>query len=312
VVPATIDCSSKDGHAADCVGPFRRVTLTPTEPLTPGQSFRLHVNHDAGGNAIVDSAGGDVATWVSALHTIRSQDDQDMQQHWGSVANTRAIGGSYQRDDLAGATITLRVRLGIKLWYAQGPDEGSLTVKVDGVRQPAIDEYSPRRTFGLSRVYGTGPGGHDITITVGGRHDARSTGGFGVVDAISVDCFDSVKNCPPMVTDVGRWSTVADVSASSGAYMTSDTAGATAAFAVRGTGFDLYRLVGRHQGLATLLVDGRRVAVINSYRATKRMAPFRCRGLTAGEHSVRVVVRHERPERGLGGFAVSLDRVVAV
>jgi hypothetical protein len=79
---------------------------------------------------------------------------------------------------------------GVKWIGTQGPDRGVASVSIDGKFQTKVDQYREDRK-GLVELFsmnGLSHGFHEITITVDGRRNERSSG-----TRIDIDAFDVTK-----------------------------------------------------------------------------------------------------------------------
>jgi hypothetical protein len=106
---------------------------------------------------------------------------------------------------------------------------------------------------------------------------------------------------------VPSWTTVTAASASGGSYAVADLGGSTASFTFTGTAITWHTVTGPGQGDANVYVDGVLNAAVDNYSATTRYKVARTvTGLTAGAHSLRIVVR------GVKGAAAGTGTQVAV
>ena len=103
---------------------------------------------------------------------------------WPRVTSTKASGGAFVRDDLAGASTTFRFRgTGVTWISATGPAFGKAAVFIDGKRVRRVDSWSATAKFKVGRSFtGLTDSVHTIRVKVLGTHRAASSGNAVVVD----------------------------------------------------------------------------------------------------------------------------------
>jgi hypothetical protein len=103
---------------------------------------------------------------------------------WPRGTSTKASGGAFVRDDLAGASTTFRFRgTGVTWVSATGPAFGKAAVFIDGKRVRRVDSWSATAKFKVARSFtGLTDTVHTIRVKVLGKHRAASSGNTVVVD----------------------------------------------------------------------------------------------------------------------------------
>jgi hypothetical protein len=103
---------------------------------------------------------------------------------WPRGTSTKASGGAFVRDDLAGASATFRFRgTGVTWVSATGPTFGKAAVFIDGKRVRRVDSWSATAKFKVARSFtGLTDTVHTIRVKVLGTHRTASSGNQVVVD----------------------------------------------------------------------------------------------------------------------------------
>ena len=104
------------------------------------------------------------------------------------------------------------------------------------------------------------------------------------------------------------WRPVTTTAAYGRSYRTDRLAGSTASFAFTGTSVTWYTVRARNQGLADVYVDNVKKATVNNYSSgTSYKVARTVSGLSAGAHTLKIVVRGVRGSTNGTGTYVSID-----
>ncbi|MGZ4149612.1 MAG: GH25 family lysozyme [Actinomycetota bacterium] len=306
-VASSLRCVDGTGARVGCAtGDVERATLTPSSPLLLGQRYVAVVDPATAPSPIVDRAGNPLATTSSAFRatTTISQTGPGTEYRWGSVADARALGGSYLVDHRAGASLSFAFTGGHVTWYtATGPTMGKSRVLVDGHVVTTVDGYAPAFHAAVARAFGgLSAGSHTLRIVALGTHDAAATGSRVVVDGFATATSTVRSPSPP-----ARWATLTNAHASGGSYTIADVAGASASVVFRGTGVVLTTVTGPAMGRAAVFVDGVLARTLDLSATTTTVGATRgLTGLTDAVHHVRIVVLG-RPGANGTGTGVAID-----
>jgi hypothetical protein len=314
-VATSMTCRDIASTTVSCASDVRTAILTPTRPLVPGGYYRLVAN-PAGTTTIRDVAGAPLATYTSpASRVTRAAEETAFTPSWARLVTTSAIGGNYFRERRAGATFTYQTSGGsLRLWYVKGPDQGMVRISVDGVvRVTALDQYAAGRVYrSYVDVKGLATGVHTVRVTVLGTRRAASTNTYGAVDAVSTTTSACRGDTACAATPPGTygWAAVATSLASAGRVAAAAAPGSSMTIAFYGTGFDLYRLVGRYEGQMTMWVDGRLLALVDNYATTTSVRAWTKTGLANGQHRLTITIEGRAGRAGAGRTGLAIDRVV--
>jgi hypothetical protein len=264
-------------------------TVTASTGIGDG-SLGLNLNDD---DSIVDGSGnklggtgagngnsaGQVYTVSTTVTTFR----------WRIVHSSHAYGGSYTTEHLTGARATINLSGTSITWFTiTGPNQGLAKVAIDGVGKGTFNQYAPTTHFKVARKFaGLAAGSHTISIIVKGRKGAPGgTGSF-----VSIDAFKAGGNLISTPAATYAWRTVTNASAQGGSYAKSDVHGSSVTFLFRGTGVELYTLLGPDQGKASVSLDGAKVKTIDDYAKTAHFGiRWSVTDLNPGAHTVKITV----------------------
>jgi hypothetical protein len=297
--PGGIDCG------ASCAVVFRAgsaVTLTAT--ADSASVFDGWAGACAGLVATcVVSVDAPVAVTAAFLAAIQLEEDGPGSAfRWGTIADRRALGGSYRADHLAGATATFAFEgPSVTVFVVRGPSMGKGSIAIDDGSAASFDGYAP--TFGLEaqRFTELGAGWHTVTVTALGIRRAAATGTRVGVDAVRYAGHTHWQAKP---ID-GAWAAGADPSASGQAYVVADISGATASLSFTGTGVTMKTAVGPRMGRAEIWVDGVLRRTVDLYAPTRSFGILRTvTGLADAGHTALVVVTGTHRAVSLGTAVV--------
>jgi len=190
-------------------------------------------------------------------------------------------------------------------WYTMtGPDQGTATVFVDGVRKGTVNNYTAARAWKVARtIKGLSAKRHALKIVVTGKKSPASKGTGVAVDAVRVG--KTLKATP---TVKATWRRASSASASGRAYSVASTAGASASFTFRGTGISWSTETAPTMGKAAVYVDGVRKATVDNYSAKAKWNVLRTvTGLSNATHTVKVVALGTK-RKASRGTDVVVDR----
>jgi hypothetical protein len=321
-VSATVTCVNASAAAVSCAtGPARSARLTTTSPLMPGGSYTAIVN-PAGASPIRDAANTIVPTVTKAVRTLTVQAESlPSTPAWGTVsASGSAFGGSYTTERLAGAAQTWSFTgTSVTWWTLRNRAQGKAGIYIDGVFNATVSNYLNSSTTGYryGRTYaGLTNTPHTIEVRVLGQVGATVAGAGTYV---SVDAFSTgtagcsltttIATCSATPGSKYKW---ASTTSTSPAYtgLTTDILGATMSLTFRGTGVDVCRVLASDQGKMTVQVDGGALTTLDNYAATRTItgsAIYAIRGLTSGQHTVKLRVLHQ-PHTGATGTRITIDK----
>ena len=307
--PATLVCRSSSNATVDCAsGPATHAIVTLASPLIPGGLYGALVN-PAGATPLTDLGGTPVPAAGSWFRGSVSEQEQSAaaSYRWRTVSDSRAYGGTYSTERLAGARATYRFVGRIVNWYTvTGPDQGKATVYVDGRTIKTFDNYASSRHFKVRRsISGLSNGYHRLVVAVRGTKRAASKDSFVTVDAFSVD--GHLIGTPVVQW---QWRQVSTSHASGGHYATSNVRGANVYFTFRGPGIDWVSTMGPDQGKAEMYIDGTLRYTLDHYSSSARYGVVHSiRNMPEGQHTLRVIVTGHRNSHSRG-TSVAIDRFV--
>jgi len=256
--------------------------------------------HDLAGNASVAAAKAFRAA------TVLEENNGVVKTAWSLTRTSGAIGGSYVREHLAGASASWTFSGGsVTWWTVTGPNQGKARVFVDGVRKATINNYSAATKFRVGRVIKGLPNKrHTIKIVVLGLKGARSaTGTFVSIDAFTVG---KTRTATPALATTLR--SLSGTGFYGGHAVVADTRGEVLTLAFRGTGISFYTVRGVAQGKVAVYVDGVLKATYDDY-ATRTAYKVRRTISKLGDrvHTLKLVVLGTH-HKGAKGSLVTIDR----
>lgn len=306
LVSAAMRCKDASGVFVGCATTtVRRISLKPDAPHPIGARMRVRVGD--GATPIMDNAGNGVAiTDLEHAVTPRQQElGPAVRADWVRYTTESATSGSFRVEATDGAIAIHRFSGDRVTWTTRtGPNDGVAAVVVDGNFLRLIDNSARATTFRVHRTfYNLGAGAHTLVIRVRG-----SVGRDGAGAAVVVDGFRSGGAVFDDAVAAFRWSSRAWRHASSGRLARSVMRRATIRVPFWGGGIDWWAGRGPSEGLAEVLVDGRRIAIVDNSSSKASVTRRRVTKLADGPHmlAIRVVGRSGSLGTGVG---VSLDRV---
>jgi hypothetical protein len=296
---ATVDRCTSAGTPVSCTTVHDGMTLTPVKRLVPGQHYTV---------TVTDGLSADVAGNLSGAAALAFRAQRSLQEttpaaayNWAVVASKSAIGGKYSTEHLRGARTTWTFSGSSLTWWTRtGRDQGKADVLVDGKLKAHVDNFSRTAKSKVARTYrNLGKGVHTVTIVVTGKkHSARAKGAWVTVDAFSVG---TRRTANPVLTS--RWGTATKA-------VVADKANAAVSLTFRGTGITWVTRTARTEGIAKVLVDGKRVATVDNYSSAAKAGVKRVvSGLTDKLHTLKIVVTGKHRAAATGS-RVTIDRYV--
>ncbi|SFA74993.1 Alpha-L-fucosidase [Cohnella sp. OV330] len=197
----------------------------------------------------------------------------------------------------------------------KGPDHGTADVYIDNVLDQSVNLYAANR-FVDTEIYsktGLAPGSHTIKIVARSDKDAASTDYYVEVDRMNV------ATGMPTVTDdtasgiaySGTWPT--SVPTGTGYYGDtghfSTTSASYAQYTFTGKSIEWYGVLGPDHGKADVYIDGTLDQTVDLYNAERYIDTllYTKRNLSAGSHTIKIVVRSDRNASSVGNY-VEVDR----
>jgi hypothetical protein len=189
-----------------------------------------------------------------------------------------------------------------------GVDAGDFALANTGLSGPAISGLTGSgSTYTVTASTGSGDGSlglnlvDDDSIT-----DAaiNALGGTGTGNGNLTGQVYTVST----TTTIFRWRTVRSSHAYGGSYTTDHLAGGRATIKLSGTSITWFTMTGPNQGLARVSIDGAGKGTFNQYApATHFKVARRFSGLSAGPHTVSIIVKGRRGSPHATGTFVSID-----
>jgi hypothetical protein len=302
-LPVTRTCKDAAGGVVGCASRVvASAELRPGSPLVPGEHYKVTVN-PAGVRPVTDPAGNAVAATQLPFRGSLTESERSAaaRYEWQPVATPQALGGSYTRDHLRGATASFGFTGTAVTWYTvTGPDQGQAKVFIDGTLRATLDQYATTTSYQVPKTFGgLAAGSHTITIEATGQGNPAASGTF-----VSVDAFRVGEN---LVDGDYTWQPNTALDQPRMGYVRSDLKAAQVAFTFRGTGVTLWTVQGPSHGKFTVLIDGGQAGRFDGYKATTMYAvPIRFGGLTDDVHTITVVVAGQARAPSTGTF-VAVD-----
>lgn len=205
-------------------------------------------------------------------------------------------GGAALESTLPGARATFNFNGTSATWigYRSGRS-GIARVFLDGVQLADVDLFSrtdePRAP--ILTVKDLAPGAHSLVIEATGLRNAEATQGLVQVDAFDVPApaVSHLQETDPDLAFSGAWSQeTSGIAWSAGDAKVSETAGARATLAFRGTDIAWRGYRGPDAGIARVYLDGAFAAEVDLYAPTHFVqdAVYAAHGLEDGTHSIAV------------------------
>ena len=311
VLAATLTCLDAVDASTNCVGStVRKAILTPTARLVPGEHYTATVNPASASTSITDSNGAPISQTSGAFRgsLVEQESSLAASYSWRAIPTTRAWGGSYTTERIAGARATYTFTGTSLRWYTvRGPDQGTATVTIDGLSYGTVNNYRATPLFGgFVSFTGLGAGTHTMVITVRGAKGSRAgTGTFVSIDAMQPGTA-ALQKTPPVRY---QWRFAPFAGASGGHYSVSDQKGSAVYFTFRGTSIEWHTLLGSSNGRAAVYIDGVLYTTVDTYRSTTGLGFLRITGLTDTIHTIKIVNAGTRNAASHGTY-VTVDRFV--
>lgn len=238
---------------------------------------------------------------------------------WSTEVTSAASGGSHIVNSRTGSKVVVDFYgTGIDWIGAKAPAAGSAKVSVDGGPSTTVSLAAPA-TAHQQTLFSSGPLSpttlHRITIeTVGPQGSSNGT--------VSVDRFDvtggwvQIPKLPLTIVQesgvnkTGRWTVYRNSLASGGSHIVNGTAGASVTLPFEGNAVAWYGARTRWYGKAEVLLDGKRVAIVDLYSPTTKLNQriWSASRLSAKGHTLTIRVLGRKRSTALGTL-VSVDRI---
>jgi bacillopeptidase F len=225
---------------------------------------------------------------------------------WRAIPNTKALGGSYTTERLAGARASYPFTGTSVIWYTVlGPDQGTASVTIDGISHGTVNNYRRTVVFGAWRTFsGLSAGTHTLQIVVTGVRGSRAgTGTFVSIDGMRSP---ALQRTPSLSY---KWRIGPYAGASGGHYAISDQKGSAVSFNFRGTSISWYTLLGAANGKAVVFIDGVNRGTFDTYRSSAIIGRATISGLTDAIHTIKIVNAGIRSAASHGTY-ITVDRFV--
>lgn len=288
IAQGSISCVATGGGEVDCLeGLVAEARFTPDADLEQGATYTVTVG---GNGSIVDRASNAlekaVLTFVVPVPVEIEEVDEDVLATWRLVKSSVAAGGSYVMERAAGATATFTFSGTSVQWLTiVGPTMGVATVTIDGKLMGTFDQAAGT-VASKARVFkGLSSGSHTLVVKVLGKRGAGSSDAYVAIDGFKVGT--QTIATPDLET---RWRSMKSPLASGGKWIVSNAAGATVSYRFTGATIIWTTQVGPDQGKAKIIIDGKVVATVDNYAATRGSIFRTYGGLGGGAHTIRIVV----------------------
>jgi hypothetical protein len=301
-LPSTSSCSSSGGVPVACASNLvRAAVLMPARPLIPGEYYEAVLAPPLA-PAITDGPGNPVTpvTLRFRASVFEQESSVAATYRWAPVRDPRARDGSYVRDDLQGATVSLPLDGTAATWFTViGQSEGIAQVSVDGAPFTMFDQFDPTTQYQVARpISGLPPGRHNVVIEVTGQSSPAARGTFVSVD----DVVTPLTEDRPTLTYTWQPNRVFEDVQNVG-FVRAHLQEQDVEFTFRGTGVTWLTVQGPYEGTAAVYVDGVLRTTVNNWAAQQRLgARVDVTGLTDAVHTLRIVVANQ----GRPGY-VSVD-----
>ncbi|WP_150306994.1 right-handed parallel beta-helix repeat-containing protein [Planctomonas psychrotolerans] len=298
-----------------------RTVVFDSGPLTPGvHTFRVeHTgtrnSASTGGSIFLDSMIVDNIAVEAGTHENGSESIV-LDGPWYTVTSGSDSAGSHDRLDALG-TAELRFLGTTVRWMARTNSyAGMAHVFIDGAKVATVDLYSASARY-RTVVFDSGPltrGEHTIRIERSGGKNPASTGSNIYLDSLVVEDTPVEagihENGSPSIVTSGTWSTITSGYDSGGSYGRLGGIG-DAQLKFVGTGVQWISRTNDYAGIATVYLDGVKVATVDLYSATTtyRTVVYDSGVLTPGVHTIRVERTGTRNPASTGG-SIFLDSLV--
>lgn len=237
---------------------------------------------------------------------------------WKTEASAGASGGTHIVNTRRGAQVIVDfIGTGISWVGATGPGFGEAKVSVNGGTPVTVSSHSasPQSAKTVHSVTSL-PAGRVNRLVIELVGPTASSAG-----TVSVDRFDvtggwvlaptlAARNIQESVAvKRGAWKTYRNTSASGGTHIVSKRRGDTVTVRFEGTSIAWYGAKTRQYGRAEVLLDGKRVATIDTYSPTTRLNQklWSRSGLSAKPHTLTIKVLNRKRAASVGTL-VSVDR----
>lgn len=221
---------------------------------------------------------------------------------WSKVATAGASeGGQHVGTGTAGLRF-----VGGRLDYVarMGPARGVARLLVDGRRVGTVDLYSPTAGVRTRSFTGLGAGVHSARLMSTGSRNHASRGNAISLDEFVVGGTAHVDDNSLSVRYAG-WAGLSSPGTDGGGERVSASPGAVTRLSFSGRTVTWETAKGPDQGIATVIIDGVKVATVDNYAAVASPRFLRTfTGLATGSHVLQVVVSGQHRAAGTGSRVV--------
>ncbi len=269
-----------------------------------------------------DDAMADTETTVTVTHRI--EDDSRRATFtgpWSYSWNPAFSGSSAMRASRAGARASMRFDgTGVGIVAPTGPSGGIVAVRLDGSTVATVSLYAAEATSS-ALVWWSGdlaPGVHSLTVSATGSREPSSTGTLVELDGFEVAGSAKWPAARPVLQEndhlihrLGTWRVRTSATASGKRALSAVTSGASMKVTFTGTGIAWIGRKSSSHGLAEVLLNGKRVAVVGGATGvpSENRVMWAAYGLSNKKHTV-IVRALGKPVIEGGGKAVDVDGFV--
>jgi hypothetical protein len=230
---------------------------------------------------------------------------------WTTTFSSSLSGGSYAWGTTTATVLARFDGTAISLIGTKSRYGGIGAISVDGAAATLVDFYAStiRHQQVVWSVTGLTPGVHTVAVSGTVLRNSASLGGNIYVDAFDVtgvllQAATRFQQTDARVGFTGPWITTSSLSLSGGSYV-GGTASGVMTLRFDGTAMDLIGTLSPFGGISTISVDGGTPLDIDFYASatSHQRKVWGTSGLSAGPHSVRLVVTSRRNPASSGGNA---------
>lgn len=252
-------------------------------------------------SAVVPAAGARVEESDPAVTLTGTWTDSNPRYGWsGGSAKESTVAGSRATMTFNGKSVTWYGTRGRRMGIALVSIDGGPATEVDLFARPYDEIHSPAYT-----VIGLSEGTHTLTIEVSGRANGEALSNAVVIDAFDIQgpIVSHLQETNPEVTFNGNWTVDRYTFLWSGGGMSNlpelppgaqvtETAGATATLAFRGTSVSWIGYRGPTGGIANVRIDGGPATEVDTFapqdKEKVQEVMFTANGLTNANHTLTI------------------------
>jgi parallel beta-helix repeat protein len=258
-------------------------------------------------NVTMDAAKAVTGTFNPPITTTTLKDSDDGIAYNGWVGVVEGGANSYRMSNVLNNSATWKSPNTTSItWVTRtGPDQGKVSVTIDGRNKGTFDLYSAAPAT-LNKVFsGLQNKAHTVIIKVLHTKNNASSNYNVVLDGFKVGATTTQESDPAIQYDT--WKSTNQGSATDGTYRSATGASATVTVTFTGTAIDWITTKGKPYGKASVKIDGVSKGTVDLYRsATAWRSLITFAGLASGPHTMVIGVLHQK-NGAAKGTAVVVD-----